>query len=343
MQLVSQILTNYSIFIYLVSQLMQQQGQIITLLSSLVGSQQPSTPSTSSPNPSQSSTSYMPPNPSQSSTLYIQSQPSTSYMPSNQSQPSTSYMPPNQSQPSTSYIPSNQSQPSTSYIPSNQSQPSTSYMPSNSNLPSHQQTRQSTQQSDSEMLDEVIAALTDSEPEHFWAPHFSSGSEIFMSPPASKPAGHASCSDIEMITSPSPPPLPPPLPNWSQYNSTVSTSANKVIPPPPFQTPPKLKSVEEVLQNYRGQDVHNLRNLSMALAREAIFGREDMSKRSLSGRHSTQQLSQTKLDYTKSLVRARAANKSDSDFEPIWALCRNSISKFCQTLRNSVKKKSLNF
>jgi len=40
--------------------------------------------------------------------------------------------------------------------------------------------------------------------------------------------------------------------------------------PPPFDTPPKLSSVEQVLKNFPGRDVTSLRSLTMALARDAM-------------------------------------------------------------------------
>lgn len=117
---------------------------------------------------------------------------------------------------------------------------------------------------------------------------------------------------------------------------------SKSIPPPPFSTPPKLRTVEQVMHNYSGTDLAALRKLTTALAREAIFGREALAKRSLSGRSKdSEQLDPQKLDYIKTLVHSRVPNKSDVDFEETWKLCRSSLSKSCQTLRNSVKKKIL--
>ena len=108
--------------------------------------------------------------------------------------------------------------------------------------------------------------------------------------------------------------------------------------PPPFETPPKLTSVEQVLKDYPGTDTEGLKRLALALARDAIFGREEMSKSSLSGRKGTKILSHHKLQYIKTLVHSRVPNKSTIDFEATWKLCRESLTKSCQTLRNKSRK-----
>ena len=108
----------------------------------------------------------------------------------------------------------------------------------------------------------------------------------------------------------------------------------------PFSTPPKLKSVEQVLSENSGTDTASLRKLATALAREAIFGRDELAKKSLSGRCSTEELDKAKVSYIKSLVHSRVPKKSKLDFEDIWKQCRGSLSKSCQTLRNSMKKKA---
>jgi len=46
------------------------------------------------------------------------------------------------------------------------------------------------------------------------------------------------------------------------------------IRPPTFSTPPKLLPVEYVTNNNPGSDLASLRLLTTALARDAIFGRE---------------------------------------------------------------------
>ena len=98
--------------------------------------------------------------------------------------------------------------------------------------------------------------------------------------------------------------------------------------------------MEQVLHNYSGTDLAALRKLTTALAREAIFGREELAKKSLTGCNETEQLDPQKLDYIKTLVHLRVPKKSAVDFEETWKLCRGSLSKSCQTLRNSVKKKT---
>ena len=111
------------------------------------------------------------------------------------------------------------------------------------------------------------------------------------------------------------------------------------IPPPPFQTPPKLQPVEQVMKNQPGTDTASLRMLTTALAKDAIFGREDLLKCSLSGRNNTGTLPMEKLNYIKTLVQSRVPNKSQVEFEHIWSLCRSSLSKACQNLRKGARKK----
>ena len=116
----------------------------------------------------------------------------------------------------------------------------------------------------------------------------------------------------------------------SQDLSSIETELyhNMVIPKPPFHTPPKLRPVEEVMGNNTGTDVASLRQLTTALAREAIFGREEMARKSLSGRRNTQVLSEEKLKYIKTLVRSRVSSMSQVEFEYVWTLCRALLSKW---------------
>ena len=81
--------------------------------------------------------------------------------------------------------------------------------------------------------------------------------------------------------------------------SENDTSAGTFKAPPPFSTPPKLLPVEQVLQDYPGSSVANLRALSIALARDAIFWRKEMISSSLNGRKGTGSLDEKKLDYIK--------------------------------------------
>ena len=131
-----------------------------------------------------------------------------------------------------------------------------------------------------------------------------------------------------------------PLEGSSGTHSSQPNSSGKgqyIIPPPPFSTPPKLKPVEEVMSDHAGSSVACLRNLTTALAKDSIVGRDDMAKKSLSGRKSTGVLKKEKLSYIKSLVKSRIPDKSQVEFEYIWTLRRNSLSKSCQTLRNASK------
>ena len=85
-------------------------------------------------------------------------------------------------------------------------------------------------------------------------------------------------------------------PSSESGTTTISTSeSTKISPasnssllqPPPFTTPPKLKPIKQVLADNPGISVANLRNLALCLARDAIFGRDEMVKFSLNGRKST--------------------------------------------------------
>ena len=69
--------------------------------------------------------------------------------------------------------------------------------------------------------------------------------------------------------------------------STISPASNSSLVQPPFTTPPKLKPIEQVLADNPGNSVAKLRNLALSLARDAIFGRNEMSKLSLSGQKNT--------------------------------------------------------
>ena len=109
--------------------------------------------------------------------------------------------------------------------------------------------------------------------------------------------------------------------------------------PPPFKTPPKLLEVQDVLADHPGTGIANLRNLAISLAKDAIFGKDEMMRCSLSGRKNTASLDAKKLQYIKTIIHSRVPRVSDAEFESLWILCRGSISKLCQGLRNKAKKK----
>ena len=88
-----------------------------------------------------------------------------------------------------------------------------------------------------------------------------------------------------------------------------------------------------------GSSVANLRNLALCLARDAIFGRDEMVKFSLSGRKSTCSFDEKKMEYIKTVVRSRVSNTSEGEFNGIWSLCKGTISKSSQTLRTKAKRK----
>ena len=118
----------------------------------------------------------------------------------------------------------------------------------------------------------------------------------------------------------------------------ASTSS---IPPPPFQTPPKLQSVSEVMRDFPGTDVASLKRLAVGLARFAIFGRHKLTTKSLSGRNNIKVLEAEKLEYIKILIQSRVPEKSQVEFEFIWKECRTSLCKSCQTLKKQSKKNKL--
>ena len=69
---------------------------------------------------------------------------------------------------------------------------------------------------------------------------------------------------------------------------------SKSIPQPPFKTPPKLRTVEQVMHNYSGTGLAALRKLTTALAREAIL--ETLVKLSLSKCSDSEQLDPQKIE-----------------------------------------------
>lgn len=60
-------------------------------------------------------------------------------------------------------------------------------------------------------------------------------------------SGYASSSN-EYFSVPSPPPLPSPLQNQEKNSQSQPT-----LPPPPFDTPPKLVPIEHLMKEYRAQ------------------------------------------------------------------------------------------
>ena len=62
--------------------------------------------------------------------------------------------------------------------------------------------------------------------------------------------------------------------SWpDQTSHQMESRCSQQIPPPlPFSTPPKLQPVEKVMNDNPGNDVATLRELAIALARDAVFG-----------------------------------------------------------------------
>ena len=132
--------------------------------------------------------------------------------------------------------------------------------------------------------------------------------------------------------------------NQSSFPNPV-TLPQSVVPssllPPPLNTPPKLLSVDDVMRDYPGNAIFTLRRLTTALARDAIFGKEALRRSSLSGKNNTGCLEKRKLECIIALVRSLVPTVADITFEAIWAKCRSLLSKSCQTLRVTAKKKIL--
>ena len=137
------------------------------------------------------------------------------------------------------------------------------------------------------------------------------------------------------------PQLQPPPPQLTNSTLQPVNAGTQSIVQPPFSTPPKLLPVERVMMDYPGTDEMSLRRLTTALAREAIFGRDALCRSSLSGKNNTGSLEKHKLDYIKAVVKSRVPNMPEITFEGIWSKCRASLSKSCQTLRTTAKKKIL--
>jgi len=81
--------------------------------------------------------------------------------------------------------------------------------------------------------------------------------------------------------------------------------------------------------------------MSCALARRSIFGKDALFCSSLrgGGKNNTASLDKEKLEYIKAVVRTRIPEMSSVAYEAVWDKCKGSISKCCQTMRDSAKKK----
>ncbi len=75
-----------------------------------------------------------------------------------------------------------------------------------------------------------------------------------------------------------------------------------------------------------GKDDRSLRALAVLLARECYFGDTVLLNSSPSGK-AYQWLNMEKLAQIRGIVRQRAQDKSDIEFEDSWGKCIESISK----------------
>ena len=129
-----------------------------------------------------------------------------------------------------------------------------------------------------------------------------------------------------------------PVPQFSPVTPTIQPT----IQPPHFNTPPKLKPVDQVMREYPGDSISNLQKLAGALARDAIFGKDALRAGGLRGggkEKKLETLDKEKMGYIKSVVRTRVPNISSIAYEAIWDKCRTTILKACQLLREKQKKK----
>ena len=77
-----------------------------------------------------------------------------------------------------------------------------------------------------------------------------------------------------------------------------------------------------VLGDHPGTGIANLRNLAISLARDAIFGKEEMMSCSLSCRKNTTALDKKKkLSYIKTIIQSRVPRMSETEFASLWILC----------------------
>jgi len=82
--------------------------------------------------------------------------------------------------------------------------------------------------------------------------------------------------------------------------------------------------------------------MSCALAHQSIFGKDTLFRGNLrgGGKNNTASLDKEKLEYIKAVVRTRIPNMSSVAYKAVWDNCKESISKCCQTMRDSAKKKT---
>lgn len=128
-------------------------------------------------------------------------------------------------------------------------------------------------------------------------------------------------------------------PTGSVIQVTQPLSANQAtILPPPFNTPPKLLLVEQVMRDYPGNYVASFRWLTIALAHKASFEKQALSRSSLSGNNNIGPLDKQKLDYIKAVVRSTVPTMPAIQFEGIWDKCLASLSKVLPDIENYGKE-----
>ena len=94
------------------------------------------------------------------------------------------------------------------------------------------------------------------------------------------------------------------------------------------------------MQKNPGTAVQDLHRLSIALARDAIFGREALSNSGLDDGKKLTHLDDKKWT-NKTVVKSRVPNMPQIEFELVWGLCKTSLSKSCQALRTKKITKRL--
>lgn len=94
-----------------------------------------------------------------------------------------------------------------------------------------------------------------------------------------------------------------------------------------------MSSPAKAVARFPGKNLGSLRELTVALARDVVFGDEVLSRSSRSGRNDTNQLDQGKMKFIRSIVRGRVGLMGDSEFDLVWRKCLDSLGKCCSKLK----------
>ena len=89
-----------------------------------------------------------------------------------------------------------------------------------------------------------------------------------------------------------------------------------------------------MVNKFPGKNTSSLRELTVALARNVVFGDVVLARSSRSDRNDSDQLDPQKLAYIKSIIRGRVGLMGDNEFELVWKKCLESLGKMCSKLRS---------